>query len=176
MADEPPEDRRNGPAGDGARDGPQEDRESERSAGEAPLADLAERVRRRRAAGDDVRGQSPAPDGREGPEDGPFVRAEPFDGTASEHLRQSLGEPSTAPAAEPAEAPDEHVVSKRAYCESCEHFGAPPAVSCEHPGTTIVEFPDADHVRVRDCPVVAERQETGEAREPGRRQGPFGRQ
>ena len=48
----------------------------------------------------------------------------------------------------------EHVVSKRAYCQRCPHFSAPPAVACDHEGTVIVEVVDADRFRVRDCPVA----------------------
>lgn len=50
-------------------------------------------------------------------------------------------------------------VSKHAYCEQCEHFSAPPNVSCGNPGTEIVEFVDVETVRLLNCPVVAERRE-----------------
>ena len=50
----------------------------------------------------------------------------------------------------------EHVVPKRAYCQQCPHFSDPPAVACEHDGTTIVEVVDADRFRVRDCPVASD--------------------
>lgn len=49
------------------------------------------------------------------------------------------------------------VVPKTRYCQRCEHFSAPPAVSCGHPGTTIEEVVDSEQFRVRNCPVVAER-------------------
>ena len=48
-------------------------------------------------------------------------------------------------------------VNKHSYCETCEYFSAPPAISCSHEGTEILEFVDMDTVRVVDCPVVAER-------------------
>jgi len=50
-------------------------------------------------------------------------------------------------------------VSKHAFCEQCEYFSNPPAVSCTHEGTDIVEFRDMETVRLIDCPVVAERKE-----------------
>jgi len=49
-------------------------------------------------------------------------------------------------------------VSKHAFCEQCEHFSKPPAVTCNHDGTEIVEFRDMETVRLIDCPVVAERE------------------
>lgn len=48
-------------------------------------------------------------------------------------------------------------VSKHRYCERCEHFTNPPEVGCTNEGTEILEFVDAETVRVVDCPVVAER-------------------
>lgn len=50
-------------------------------------------------------------------------------------------------------------VNKHTFCEGCEHFSKPPAVSCAHEGTEIIEFLDMETVRVVDCPVVAERHE-----------------
>ncbi|MHB9285494.1 hypothetical protein ACKVMT_00460 [Halobacteriales archaeon Cl-PHB] len=49
-------------------------------------------------------------------------------------------------------------VSKHRFCEQCDHFTGPPEVSCTNEGTDILEFPDMEHVRVVDCPVVAEHQ------------------
>lgn len=49
-------------------------------------------------------------------------------------------------------------VSKHAYCERCEHFSTPPDASCAHGTAEIVEFLDAETVRVLNCPVVAERE------------------
>lgn len=57
-----------------------------------------------------------------------------------------------------ATAVDERIVDKQAFCHRCEHFDEPPSMACTHEGTTIVELVDAEHVRVRDCPVVAERE------------------
>lgn len=54
-------------------------------------------------------------------------------------------------------APDEHVVSKREFCQRCPHFTAPPDVACTHEGTTIVEVVDTDDFRVRNCPIVEDK-------------------
>lgn len=57
------------------------------------------------------------------------------------------------------DATGEVVVSKERYCERCEHFSDPPAVSCTHPGTEIRELVDNERFRVYDCPIVAERRD-----------------
>ena len=48
----------------------------------------------------------------------------------------------------------EHVVPKKKYCQSCPHFGDPPALSCTHEGTDIVAVVDGERFRVRNCPMV----------------------
>lgn len=53
---------------------------------------------------------------------------------------------------------DTTVVPKKRFCQRCEHFSAPPEVRCGHPGTTIEEMVDGERFRVRNCPVVEERQ------------------
>lgn len=72
----------------------------------------------------------------------------------------AAGDPATAgesaPSAVAAES-DETIVSTQHYCRSCEYFSEPPEVHCNHEGTTIVEFVDLEHAKVRDCPVVARR-------------------
>lgn len=127
-----------------------------------PLADVAEHVRRRRdedAARTD-----------------PFVD-ETFEPLEGEDLWEALAtEAGPDDRIETGEAEDEHVVPKRSYCERCEYFSKPPSVSCSHPGTTIVEFPDNDHVRVRNCPVVADRRALGDVRERGLTPNSFGRE
>jgi hypothetical protein len=50
----------------------------------------------------------------------------------------------------------DHLVPKAAYCQRCRHLAAPPEVRCTHEGTEIVEVADADHFRVRGCPMVDE--------------------
>jgi hypothetical protein len=56
--------------------------------------------------------------------------------------------------AEAVEGGDEHRVPKAEYCERCPHFADPPEVACGHDGSTIVAVEDADHFRVRGCPMV----------------------
>lgn len=70
--------------------------------------------------------------------------------------------PTTADETGSREADTEHVVPKRWYCEQCEHFSEPPEVRCTHPDTTILEFVGTEDVRVRNCPVVAERKALGQ--------------
>ncbi|WP_380678150.1 hypothetical protein [Salinigranum sp. GCM10025319] len=57
-------------------------------------------------------------------------------------------------------ADESHLVRKRAYCESCQYFTAPPEVACTYDGGEIVEVVDSDRFRVRNCPVVAGRIDT----------------
>lgn len=71
-----------------------------------------------------------------------------------------LGDATEAePVTEPSASVDEHVINKREYCQRCEYFSEPPAVSCENDGTEILEMPDNDSFRVRDCPKVKESDE-----------------
>ena len=137
----------------------------------APLSDLAERVRRRReGAGSRRRAAGDADDPFEA-----LFREEPFEAVERRALWQSIEAQSAEGPVATEDAPDEYVVPKRSYCETCEHLSEPPEMRCTHPGTTIVEFADNDHLRVRNCPVVAERQLLGEFREPGTTPDSFGR-
>lgn len=52
---------------------------------------------------------------------------------------------------------EEHVVPKRSYCETCEHFATPPETACTHPGTEIRRLVDMEHFTVVNCPIVAQR-------------------
>lgn len=52
------------------------------------------------------------------------------------------------------------VVSKHQYCKRCEFFSAPPDVACRNPGTEITELVGVDRFQVRNCPVVAQRNQT----------------
>lgn len=52
----------------------------------------------------------------------------------------------------------ERVVEKRAYCEQCEYFSKPPDVACTYPNSEIVELVDTERFRVRNCPIVARRE------------------
>jgi len=63
---------------------------------------------------------------------------------------------------ESADAPTQEVsgtqalVDKRAYCQQCPFFSAPPAVSCEREETTITEVIEDGRFRVENCPVVTD--------------------
>lgn len=50
-------------------------------------------------------------------------------------------------------------VSKHAFCQQCEHFAEPPDAHCTHESAEIIEYLDMEHVRLLDCPVVAERED-----------------
>lgn len=148
------------------------DAEDERAAGD-PLGDLADRIRARRT--DDGR------DGDGGPADDEpadeFFQAESYDDVDADELWDALEEDDeTLDGVEAGEGPDEHVVPKRAYCEGCEHFSEPPEVHCNHAGTAIVEYVDLDHVRVRNCPIVAKRRALGDRDEGPMTQMSFGSQ
>lgn len=54
-------------------------------------------------------------------------------------------------------------VDKRAYCQQCPHFSAPPEAVCTHEGTTIVEVVDIDEFRVRNCPLVSKADRAAES-------------
>ncbi|EMA66448.1 hypothetical protein C461_10423 [Halorubrum aidingense JCM 13560] len=60
----------------------------------------------------------------------------------------------------------ERVVDKRAYCQQCPHFSAPPDVACGHEGTTIVEAVGFDEFRVRNCPMVTADDDAGLGADP----------
>ncbi|ERH13095.1 MAG: hypothetical protein J07HB67_02129 [halophilic archaeon J07HB67] len=73
---------------------------------------------------------------------------EQFEQPGSGREAEAVAEPST-PALE-------HVVDKRQYCQQCPYLSTPPAVACSHDGTEILEVTDADHFRVRACPMIGE--------------------
>jgi len=50
----------------------------------------------------------------------------------------------------------ETLIDKRAYCQQCPYFSAPPEVSCSHDGTEILEVVKDGRFRVRGCPVVTD--------------------
>lgn len=77
------------------------------------------------------------------------------------------GEPDTDPEFDAESAPleggdaptsGETVVRKRAYCEQCEYFSDPPNVACTYPDGEIVELVDTERFKVRNCPIVARRE------------------
>ena len=154
---------------------------------DAPLSDLVREVRERRRGGP-RRTDSAERDGALGDEGGalggddadanrddPFKSAEtPAVDAESLWETPAAGGDAVDPAAtrgagvgsDPgsgeasAEGDGEHVVPKRTYCQQCPHFSAPPAVACGREGTTVVEVVDADHFRVRNCPVARDAAES----------------
>lgn len=73
-----------------------------------------------------------------------------------EQFDQPGSEIDAEPVEDPATAAPEHVVDKRQYCQQCPYLSAPPDVTCGREGTEIVEVTDADHFRVRACPMIGE--------------------
>lgn len=151
---------------------------------DAPLADLARRVSdRRRASDSESAAQSGTPPDVESVEreeppaegDDPFRRmsvaeideetlwssleadAEPTVAVGSPESAESadVGTPGEE-GAEAASEPNEHVVSKTEYCQKCPYLQDPPELACTHEGTEIVAVEDADHFRVRNCPMIDE--------------------
>ncbi|SEP89322.1 hypothetical protein [Natrinema salaciae] len=47
-------------------------------------------------------------------------------------------------------------VEKRAYCQRCDYFTAPPEVACTHEDAEILTVPTTETFRVADCPFVLE--------------------
>jgi hypothetical protein len=133
---------------------------------DAPLADLARAVRERREADESASTSASTSTGTDIDSD-PFESvdvAEVDDEAVWESFIRGSDEPEAdvglgAEVHRASEA-NEHVVSKREFCQRCPHFSAPPATACTHEGTTIVEVVDADDFRVRNCPIVAERRES----------------
>lgn len=137
--------------------------------GAAPLDDLAERIRSRR---DGEPGGAPA----DAADPGAVFRVESYEAVDADDLWGALDATPDAPRAEAGDGPAEHVVPKRSYCQRCPKgaFSPPPDVHCTHPGTTILEFADIDHVRVRNCPVAAEREAIGQEEDGPVTPGTFG--
>jgi hypothetical protein len=50
----------------------------------------------------------------------------------------------------------DHLVSKAEFCQKCPYLTDPPDLGCERDGSEIVDVPDADHFRVRNCPMVGD--------------------
>lgn len=155
--------------------------EPEEGASDPPLADLARRLsdRRRGRETDAASASAAALDAEQAPErgDAPGGSDDPFREmsvaeVAEEELWSSLSADEAAvrvgasesasaatPADEGAEATpesDERVVSKGDYCQKCPHLHEPPELACTHEGTEIVAVEDAEHFRVRNCPMVDE--------------------
>lgn len=136
---------------------------------EAPETDAAVTVettpepRRPDSAVDDVFDEYPFDD--EPPTEDPFAEMDVITDAVGDDVFAALGDEDSTPALDDAsevESADEGiVVPKRSYCEGCPHFAAPPEVACTNPGTTIHELVDAEHFRVSNCPVVADRGAVG---------------
>jgi len=137
-------------------DAPSDDRE------DAPLSDLREDVDERLEAGAEG-----------GDDDFEELFAEMEVGDLDEAevwtaLAESADEPVVDPdevaeaVAESADADGDTTVVEKSLCHGCPHFADPPETACTHDGTTIEAEVDTEHFRVRECPVVAER----EARDP----------
>lgn len=114
----------------------------------APLADVAAEVDRRRAAADedDLFEEAFADVSVEVDDEDVWERLD-----ADAEIREASADATP-------EGVVERVVDKALFCQRCEHFDEPPEMGCTHEGTEIVELVDVEHVRVRDCPVVAERE------------------
>lgn len=138
-----------------------------------PLAELAERIRDRRS-GEQVRIGGARDDTDDFDQ---YFQDEAFDEFDTDDVWEALAEGSDITGGvESVEGADEHIVPKRSYCEACEYFSEPPDVHCNHAGTSIREYVDLGHIRVRNCPIVAKRQSLGEIDEPGMTQMSFGKQ
>jgi len=82
-------------------------------------------------------------------------------GIDAESVWDALEESDEEPEEADAEG-DEHVVSAREFCAQCEHAAEPPEIRCTYEGSEIVEFADKNTVRVRNCPIVARRNQLGD--------------
>ncbi len=71
-------------------------------------------------------------------------------------VESSLGSAATVDQSTGSEGDTETLVDKRAYCQQCPYFSEPPAVSCGHAGTEIIEVLKDGRFRVRNCPVVTD--------------------
>jgi hypothetical protein len=109
------------------------------STADAPLDDLADRMREKREGSDDA--------------DDLFEEVDVGD-VDEETLWEQVATEEAFVTEPPVDRED--VVEKATYCEKCEFFTGPPRTRCTHEGTTILELADVDHFRVRNCPVVLE--------------------
>jgi hypothetical protein len=111
-----------------------------RSPGDDPFADI------------DTPGDSPF----EGETGGLFERSDVGPADPDEVWESVVSESPADPADVP-ETDRYSEVSKHRFCEQCEYFSEPPDSSCTHDVAEIIEFLDMETVRVRDCPIVAEK-------------------
>lgn len=80
-----------------------------------------------------------------------------IDDIDSESLWEDLASDQSGDTEEETLTAEISVVPKRAFCQECPHLSEAPSISCTHKGTEILDFPDKNHVRVRNCPIVEER-------------------
>ena len=81
---------------------------------------------------------------------------EPIDAAAVEPSVDESADRSTGDSDRDGAGGTETLIDKRAYCQQCPYFSAPPEVSCHHDGTEIIEVITDGRFRVRDCPVVTD--------------------
>lgn len=110
----------------------------------APLGDLAEAVAERRAGTDDPLWEKLKDGSGEAVVTDAGWDDVPIDDVA-------VVEPDDRVGPVEGDVPGVHTVPKRKFCMQCPYFSEPPDVRCTHDGTEILEFVDADHVRVENC-------------------------
>ncbi|WP_396612109.1 hypothetical protein ACH9L7_02155 [Haloferax sp. S1W] len=138
-------------------DGPQtDDSQTDGPDRTEPLSDIASRVAERRAhasvRGDDEDELFEAVSVDE--LDGEDVWTSLVEETKEEDPDMGVGIGASAEPVDEHGTASEHVVPKTEFCQRCEYFSNPPEFACTYAGTTIVEMPDSEHFRVRDCPMV----------------------
>ncbi|KZN25722.1 hypothetical protein A4G99_04575 [Haladaptatus sp. R4] len=88
-----------------------------------------------------------------------FVEMDVGEVDAEEVWADLLGEDSgeLVVAAPRVEEDDRDVrVVPKTTCQGCPHVADPPTLRCTHEGTDILSMDDMDHLRVADCPMVAD--------------------
>ncbi len=113
---------------------------------DGPLGSLAEEVKQRRNRGAKSVDET-------------FVEMDVGEVDAGDIWDDLLGEDSgelvvTAPRVTH-EDRDVRIIPK-ATCHGCPHVADPPTLHCTHDGTDILSMADMDHLRVADCPMVAD--------------------
>lgn len=117
----------------------------------SPLDELADEVAERRGTGEDPLWEELKDGG-----DGWFEDGGPDDEFLPDDVEVVEG-PAPSTPVEGGDVDGVYTVSKRDYCLQCPHFSTPPEVHCTHDGTSIVSFADSEQVRVKDCPMIDER-------------------
>ncbi|ARS90831.1 hypothetical protein [Natrarchaeobaculum aegyptiacum] len=115
---------------------------------EAPLADLAASVGERETASSTDAGTQTEADR--------LFDQHTVSELDSDRLWERLEEDTSTETPPLEDDRDEREIDAHRYCKQCEHFSAPPDVSCGLEGTEIIELTDLGTFRVVDCPVVLE--------------------